>query len=106
MSAEPTSDSYRPISTILDLEPALLPHQRALAEWMAAYYVTPLAQVTFMMLPPGLMQRSKVVLHLIKSEDLATNVTQDQSVFTRLRALISLFLAHPYLYIQPLQDML
>src|SRR5690242_20529894 len=53
---------YRPIQTILDLEPALLPHQRALAEWMSTYYVAPLALTTFMMLPPGLMQRSQNVL--------------------------------------------
>lgn len=59
----------RPISTILDSEPALLPHQRALAEWMATYYVTPLALVAQTMLPPGLVQRSKVVLRLIESED-------------------------------------
>ncbi len=71
------SDILRPISTILDPEPALLPHQRALAEWMAEYYVTPLAQVAVKMLPPGLMQRSKVVLRLINSDDLATNGTQD-----------------------------
>jgi len=106
MSTEPTSDSYRPISTILDLEPALLPHQRALAEWMAEYYVTPLAQVALMMLPPGLMQRSKVMLHLIKSEDLATNGTQDQSEFTRLRALIGLLLADGDLDIERLKEML
>src|SRR5258708_10788873 len=106
MSAEPTSDSYRPVFTILDLDPALLPHQRALEEWMAAYYVTPLAQVALMMLPPGLMQRSKVVLHLIKSEDLATNGTQDQSEFTRLRALIGLLLADGDLDIEHLKEML
>ncbi len=61
--------TIRPISTLLDPEPALLPHQRALAEWMATYYVTPLALVAQTMLPPGLMQRSKVVLRLIESED-------------------------------------
>ncbi len=74
-STLPPKDEFnhlRPISTILDPEPALLPHQRALAEWMAEYYVTPLAQVATKMLPPGLMQRSKVVLHLINSEELAT----------------------------------
>ena len=60
--------ALRPVSAILDLEPALLPHQRDLAEWMAAYYVTPLAQVAQSMLPPGLVQRSKVVLRLIGDE--------------------------------------
>jgi len=106
--ATPTTENYvlRPISTILDLEPALLPHQRALAEWMAGYYVTPLAQVALMMLPPGLMQRSKVVLHLIKNEDLASKGTQDQLAFTRLRALIGLLLAEGELDIERLQEML
>jgi primosomal protein N' (replication factor Y) len=98
--------NLRPISTILDLEPALLPHQRALAEWMAEYYVTPLAQVALMMLPPGLMQRSRVVLHLIKSEDDATNGTQDQSMLTRHRALIGLLLAEGEIDIERLKEML
>lgn len=98
--------NLRPISTILDLEPALLPHQRALAEWMAEYYVTPLAQVALMMLPPGLMQRSRVVLHLIKSEDDVTNGTQDQSMLTRHRALIGLLLAEGEIDIARLKEML
>jgi primosomal protein N' (replication factor Y) len=96
----------RPISTILDPEPALLPHQRALAEWMATYYVTPLAQVAVKMLPPGLLQRSKVVLHLINGENLATNATQDQQALTRLRALIGLLLADGEIDIERLKEML
>ncbi len=96
----------RPISTILDPEPALLPHQRALAEWMAAYYITPLAQVAVKMLPPGLMQRSKVVLHLINSEDLATNGVQEQAVLTRHRALIGLLLEDGEIDIERLKEML
>jgi primosomal protein N' (replication factor Y) len=98
--------SLRPISTILDPEPALLPYQRALAEWMAEYYVTSLAQVAVKMLPPGLMQRSKVVLHLINSEDLATNGTQDQTVLTRHRALIGLLLEDGEIDIERLKEML
>ncbi len=39
----PDDIMLRPLAAILDPEPALLPHQRALAEWMAEYYVTPLA---------------------------------------------------------------
>ena len=99
-------DVIRPISTILDPEPALLAHQRALAEWMAIYYVTPLAQVAVKMLPPGLMQRSKVVLHLINGEDLATNATQDQQGLTRLHALIGLLLADGEIDIERLKEML
>ena len=56
--------AIRPIAAIIDAEPALLPHQRALAEWMAEYCVTPLAQVALRMLPPGLIQRSQAVLRL------------------------------------------
>jgi primosomal protein N' (replication factor Y) len=102
----PALPTVRPVSTILDPEPALLSHQRALAEWMAAYYITPLAQVAVKMLPPGLMQRSKVVLHLINSEDLATNGTKDPAVLTRHRALIGLLLAEGELDIDRLKEML
>ncbi len=100
------NENLRPISTILDPEPALFPHQRALAEWMAAYYVTPLAQVAVKMLPPGLMQRSKVVLHLINGEDLAINETQDKQALTRHRALIGLLLADGEIDIERLKEML
>ena len=61
--------AVRPISAILDNEPALLSHQRSLAEWMAEYYITPLSRIAFKMLPPGLLQRSQVVLHLAKTEE-------------------------------------
>ena len=100
----PPDEGLRPISTILDSEPALLPHQRALAEWMAEYYVTPLAQVALMMLPPGLMQRSKVVLHLIKSEGTERNEGAS-SAFTGLQALIGLLLADGELDIERLREM-
>ena len=105
-SATQTQHHIRPISTILDPEPALLAHQRALAEWMAVYYVTPLAQVAVKMLPPGLMQRSKVVLHLINDDDLAHRTTQDQQAFTRLHALIGLLLADGELDVERLKEML
>jgi primosomal protein N' (replication factor Y) len=62
-------DRLRPVHTILDLQPVLLPHQRKLAEWIAEYYITPLAQAALMMLPPGLMQRSKIVLRLVEGTE-------------------------------------
>ena len=98
--------SIRPISTILDAEPALLAHQRALAEWMAVYYATPLAQVAVKMLPPGLMQRSRVVLHLINDEDLENHSTSDLQTLTRLHALIGLLLADGELDVERLKEML
>ncbi|HET9919958.1 MAG TPA: hypothetical protein VFQ30_08975, partial [Ktedonobacteraceae bacterium] len=96
---------YRPIQTILDLEPALLPHQRALAEWVSMYYVAPLALTTFMMLPPGLMQRSQNVLQLVKGEWLEREASQPE-VSLRLRALIGLLLADGELDIERLKEML
>ncbi len=103
---EENDADLRPISTILDPEPVLLPYQRALAEWIAGYYVTPLAQVAVKMLPPGLMQRSKVVLHLINTEDQATNMTQDQTLLTRNRALIGLLLEDGEIDVERLKEML
>nr|BBH90328.1 primosomal protein N' [Thermosporothrix sp. COM3] len=77
----------RPIHSLLDPEPVLLPHQRALAEWIAEYYVTPLALVAWMMLSPGLVRRSQFVLRL--SNDLEPGETTDQASL-RLRALLGL----------------
>src|SRR5207248_4813173 len=97
----------RPISAILDTEPALLPHQRALAEWMAQYYVAPLAQIAMMMLPPGLMQRSQVVLHLVKSEQGEVGeFQQPEAASLRLQALIGLLLTEGELDIEQLKQML
>ena len=110
-SGTPSARDYegpRPISTLLDPQPALLPHQRALAEWMATYYVTPLAHTAIMMLPPGLMQRSRMVLQLIDAEAAVELAAQSSSVerFTRLRALIGLLLAEGALDIERLKEML
>ena len=101
-------EEIQPISTLLDPLPALLPHQRALAEWLAEYYVTPLSYAAMMMLPPGLMQRSKMVLQLIDADAAAELAIQasDESRFTRLRALIGLLLAEGTLDIERLKEML
>ena len=99
---ESDDEVLRPLHTILDLEPALLPHQRALAEWMADYYVTPLAFVALMMLPPGLMQRSQVVLHLVTDETLVE--ASEQTLHTR--GLIGMLLAEGELDVERLKEML
>ena len=106
----------RPIQTILDIEPALLPHQRALAEWMSHYYVAPLALTTFMMLPPGLMQRSQNVLQLVKNVGAQLRAPDGpepdamqpgtREVSLRLRALIGLLLADGELDIERLKEVL
>jgi len=98
----------RPIRTILDPEPALLPHQRALAEWIAEYYVTSLAQVAVMMLPPGLMQRSRVVLQLVKNELGEVNDGKKNSpgMPLQVQALVGLLLEERELDVERLKEML
>ena len=91
----------RPIQTILDPVPALLPHQRALAQWVSDYYVTPLAYAAQMMLPPGLVQRSRVVLHVVKEQ-----LDDVEAQTPRLRALIGLLLSEGELDIERLKEML
>jgi len=105
-----TPEALRPLHAILDLEPALLPHQMALAEWMAQHYVTPLAQTALMMLPPGLMQRSQVVLRLAGEDALDTFAAGDTPAedarALRLRALVGLLLADGELNVERLKEML
>src|SRR5437660_730417 len=95
----------RPLHTIIDHEPALLPHQMALAEWMAEYYVTPLAQVALMMLPPGLVQRSRYVLRLVESDEQKLGEIALEGS-PRLRALLGLLLSDGEIDMARLQEML
>lgn len=95
--------TLRPLQAILDLKPALFPHQMRLAEWLAEYYVTPLAIAAFMMLPPGLVQRSQTVLQLAQEgpdEQVLAGVSP------RLRALIGLLLVEQTLDVEQLREML
>jgi primosomal protein N' (replication factor Y) len=95
----------RDIHEILDLEPVLLPHQMALAEWMAGYYITPLAQVAQMMLPPGLVQRSRYVLRLAEGDrDELSAAIQGASL--PLRALVGLLLAEGEIDVEKLKSIL
>src|SRR5215468_2985155 len=71
LRVQDTNITIRPVHAILDPVPVLLPHQMGLAQWIAEYYDTPLAQVALMMLPPGLMQRSRMVLRLAEPADQA-----------------------------------
>lgn len=95
----------RPIHAILDPEPALLPHQIALAQWISEYYVTPLPQVALMMLPPGLMQRSRIVLRLAEQESEAIEAAI-QGASLQTRALIGLLLAEGEVNVERLKTML
>ena len=103
--AAPTTPALRPIHTILDLEPALLAHQIALAQWISEYYVTPLSQVALMMLPPGLMQRSRMVLRLTEMESQAVEAAIEGTSL-QMRALIGLLLAEGEVNVERIKTML
>lgn len=100
------SFTLRPMQTILDLVPALLAHQMALAEWIAEYYVTPLALAATMMLPAGLIQRSRVILRLVKDEQAGMPEMPAGSTSPRLQALMGLLLADGELDVERLKQMI
>ncbi len=95
--------TLRPITTLLDREPALLPHQQALALWISEYYITPLAQVSSLMLTRGLMQRSQFVLRLME-EDM--NEANAQEVPLQVRALVGMLLSDNTLDVEQFKKML
>ncbi len=95
----------RPLQAVLDPEPALWPYQQALAEWIAQYYITPLAQVVQIMLPPGLMQRSQVVLRLAEGYQNG-NEQAAEDISLQLRALIGLLQVDGELDVEQLKKML
>ncbi|GER84750.1 hypothetical protein KTAU_33860 [Thermogemmatispora aurantia] len=92
-------EALRPLHALLDPQPVLLPHQRALAEWMADYYVTSLALVVQLMLPPGLLQGSRAVLTLVNAEPRET-------ASLPLQALIGLLLDEGEIDVARLRSML
>ncbi|HEY7417778.1 MAG TPA: hypothetical protein VH593_21525, partial [Ktedonobacteraceae bacterium] len=99
----------RPVRELLDAEPALLAHQIALADWIAGYYVTPLAQVAQMMLPPGLMQRSRSVLRLAEDHQEHDGQEYDknlQAASFSIRALVGLLLEDGEIDTERLKKML
>ncbi|HEX6123613.1 MAG TPA: DEAD/DEAH box helicase, partial [Ktedonobacterales bacterium] len=60
--------ALREIQAILLPEPALLPAQRALAEWISDYYVAPLGLAARLFLPPGLLRSVRMVLRPVEGE--------------------------------------
>lgn len=97
--------AIRPIHAVLDPIPVLLPHQIELAQWIAGYYNTLLPQVALMMLPPGLMQRSRMVLRLAEPDGQILD-TLAPSTSPRLRALIGLLLSDGEVNVERLKEML
>ncbi len=63
-SGETSGVRVRDISNITLAEPALSATRRALAEWIADYYWTPLGMAARLLLPPGLARSARSVLRL------------------------------------------
>ena len=61
-ASSPTAAGIRPVGRILLAEPLILPHHRALAEWLADHYAAPLASAARLMLPPGLLAGLRTVV--------------------------------------------
>jgi primosomal protein N' (replication factor Y) len=62
LTSLPTSPALREIQAILMPEPALLPVQRAFAEWISEYYVAPLGSAARLFFPAGLLRSVRLVL--------------------------------------------
>jgi primosomal protein N' (replication factor Y) len=58
----------REVVALLDPEPLLAPPRRALAEWLADRYACSLAAAVSLALPPGLLQRTRVVLRPVEPD--------------------------------------
>jgi primosomal protein N' (replication factor Y) len=58
----PPDTTLRDVAEILDLLPVVTPAQLRLAQWIADRYLEPLSQAMRLMLPPGLEERTFVVV--------------------------------------------
>ncbi|HEX9412838.1 MAG TPA: primosomal protein N' [Ktedonobacterales bacterium] len=63
-----TAGPLRDVVALLDPIPFLSPQRRALAEWLADRYACSLATAAHLMLPPGLLHRTRVVLRPIEPD--------------------------------------
>ncbi|HEY8490898.1 MAG TPA: primosomal protein N' [Dehalococcoidia bacterium] len=58
----PRYPEAREIAGLIDARPVLLPHQPALARWLADFYLSPLYPAVALMLPPGFGQRPRTLV--------------------------------------------
>jgi primosomal protein N' (replication factor Y) len=81
----------RLIDRLADPEPILSPTQLALARWVSDYYVAPLQQVIWAMIPPGITEQAETVIEApleLPSEEQHAALTPGQ------RAILELVRAH------------
>jgi primosomal protein N' (replication factor Y) len=89
-AAEGQAIALRDISKLLDDAPVLLPHQQALAEWLADYYCASLPTSVLLMLPPRLVDGMRLVLGkqaLEETEDAESQVGTNHLAGETSRAL-------------------
>jgi primosomal protein N' (replication factor Y) (superfamily II helicase) len=64
----PASQQWREVAALIDATPVMVPHHLALAEWLAERYNCSLATAAHLMLPPGLVRNTRVVLRPVEVE--------------------------------------
>jgi primosomal protein N' (replication factor Y) len=76
----------RALQQILDITPILLPHQLALAEWIASYYSCSLASAVQLFLPPNLTRSERVSLRLAGEPPIEDIIgSEEQAILGLLR---------------------
>ena len=79
LSAESPVPETRPIESLVDPDPVLLPAQIELARWMSHEYLAPLHECLGLMLPPGVAGHADVQLELsrkVESQDVRTKAQE------------------------------
>ena len=77
-------DAIRDVAEILDPLPIVTPPQIELAGWIATAYLAPLNQSMRLMLPPGLEDRTMIVVSQAEPAATPEELTHEESVALRL----------------------
>jgi len=75
----PPDLNIRPVTSVLERLPVVLPTQVSLARWIAEYYCCPLVDALTLMLPPGLSQRPRTILTRVSAE-LPANLSEAEAL--------------------------
>jgi primosomal protein N' (replication factor Y) (superfamily II helicase) len=76
-TAAPVAET-KPIISLIDAQPVVLPWQIELAQWMSLHYMAPLNACLRLMLPPGLTRWADVVLDINPAWDGKGRLTEQQ----------------------------
>jgi primosomal protein N' (replication factor Y) len=88
------SDSIRDIAEILDPLPAITPMQIELVHWIAGEYLVPLNQSIRLMLPPGLEERTTIVVSQTTAGPTSQGTVPGQDLTPEEVAVVEALTAH------------